>query len=166
MNPETLQTGDILHCRGKGVISTLIMWSTKSSWSHTAIFIEIWEQPYILEAQRKGVHVVPYYKWLKKYGYEFEISRNRLLTDHNLYSISAMSKVGTTGYDFASLLIRFPISLITGRWKKIKFESNKMFCSEYALWTHDVEKAYRMTPHQVYEHCGTVEGWDLIESKY
>lgn len=166
MNPKNLITGDILHCRGKGILSRLILWATKSTWSHTAIFIEIWHQPYILEAQRKGVHVIPFDEWLKKYGYNFEVSRNTYLTDYKLYATSALSKVGTTGYDFVSLLIRGPWSLITGKWKRKKFEEDRMFCSEYALWTHAVEKAYRMSPHQVYEYCISVNGWASVEEEY
>ena len=166
MKTENLKTGDVLHCRGKSLLSRLIIWATKSTWSHTALFIEIWEQPYILEAQRKDVHAIPYDEWLKKYGYDFEVSRNRNLTDYRLFSINAMSKLGTTGYDFASLFVRGPWLLITGKWKKKKFEGDKMFCSEYVLWAHDVEKSYRMTPHQVYEYCIAVNGWDSIEEVY
>jgi hypothetical protein len=77
-----------------------------------------------------------------------------------------MSRLGTTGYDFVSLLIRQPLQIITGKWRKQKFESDRMYCSEFALWCHEVEKAYRMSPHQVYEYCATVEGWDTIESEY
>jgi hypothetical protein len=166
MNPKNLQTGDVLHCRGNGIIAKLIMWATKSYWSHTAVFIEIWGQPFVLEAQAKGVHAIPYYEWLKKYAYEFEVSRNDYLTDHKLWAVHAMSKLGTTGYDFVSLLIRQPRLLLTGRWKKQKFEEDRMYCSEYALWTHAVEKAYRMSPQQVYDYCGTVEGWTSIEEEY
>ena len=166
MNPKDLKTGDILHCRGKRILARLIMWATKSSWSHTAVYIELWEQPFILEAQSKGVHAIPYYEWLKKYAYTFSISRNEYLTDHRLWSIQAMSKLGTTGYDFVSLLIRQPRLILTGKWRKQKFESDRMYCSEYALWSHDVEKAYRMSPQQVYEYCNTVDGWKQIEPEY
>jgi len=163
MNPENLQTGDVLHCRGKGIIPKLIMWATKSQWSHTAIFIWCWGQPFIIEAQAKGVHIIPYYEWLKKYSYDFEVSRNKNLVDYKLFAVQAMSVLGTTGYDFVSLLIRQPLLIITGKWRKQKFEESRMYCSEFALWCHDVEKAYRMSPHQVYEYCISVNGWTQVD---
>jgi len=137
------------------------MWATKSKWSHTAIFIEIWGQPYVIEAQRNGVNVKSYYEWLKKYGYYFEISRSPYLSDHKLFSINAMSVVGVTGYDFVSLLVRYPWKIITGAWRKKKVESDKFYCSEYAMWTHDVELSYRMSPQDVYEYC-EMDGWEVI----
>lgn len=137
------------------------MWATKSKWSHTAIYIEIWGRPYIIEAQKNGVNVKEYSEWLRKYGYYFEVSRNPHLTDYKLYSINAMSKVGVTGYDFVSLLIRQPLLIITGKWRKRKFEEDRMYCSEYALWTHDIEKSYRMSPQNVYDYCQEY-GWEEV----
>jgi len=37
-----LKTGDILNCTGKKLLSKIIKMFTKSRFSHTAIFIEIW----------------------------------------------------------------------------------------------------------------------------
>lgn len=166
MDPKLLKTGDILHCRGKSIISKLIMWATKSKWSHTAVFIEIWGQPFIIEAQAKGVYVIPYFEWLKEWQYDFEVSRNIQLTDYRLYSIMAMSKVGHTGYDFASLLIRKPIQIITGKWRKRAVEDDRQFCSEYALWTHDVVKSYSMSPQDVYEYTHSTNGWVDVKPEY
>lgn len=164
MNPTNLKTGDVLHCRGKRLLSRLIMWTTKSKWSHTAIFIEIWGQPFILEAQREGVRPINYYEWLKKYGYYFEVSRNEYLmvNDHD-WSLHAMSKSGVAGYDFVSLLIRQPIHLLTGKWKKQKVEDDRMYCSEYAMWCHYVTKSYRMTPQHVYEYTHNTKGWNDVK---
>lgn len=65
MNPTFLKTGDILHCSGKKLLSRLIKKATKSKFSHSAVFIEIWGQPYILDAQIDGVNVRPLNDWLK-----------------------------------------------------------------------------------------------------
>jgi len=165
MYPENLKTGDIIHCRGKRLIPKLIMWATKSTISHTALFIEIWGQPYIIEAQRNGVNVKPWDAWRTKYGYEFLIHRSNdtfLQAKIKRFSVRAMSKVGTTGYDFTSLLIRHPWRLITGKWRKRKFEHDKMYCSEYVAWTHGIEHFYRMTPSDLFEYC-KMKNFQIIE---
>jgi len=153
MNPFNLETGDVLHCTGHGLLARLIMFATKSRFSHTAIFIEIWGQPYIIEAQSNGVNVKSYDEWLNKYGYTFEAHRNPNRASEEIFSVHAMSKVGVTGYDFVSLLIRKPIQLITGKWRKIRNEDDKMYCSEYAMWAHRIEQSYRMSPEDVFEFC-------------
>lgn len=148
-----LQTGDILHCTGKGIISRMIMWATKSNFSHTAVFLEIWGQPYIIEAQKNGVNVKTLEEWQKKYNYKYIVHRNPCLINTHRYSIRAMSIVGVTGYDFISLLLRQPLSLITGRWARERKPEDKMYCSEYAMWTHGVSGSKRMTPQDAHDHC-------------
>ena len=54
---KILKTGDVLHCRGKKLISKMIRWATKSQINHTALFILIWGEPYIIDAQDNGVNV-------------------------------------------------------------------------------------------------------------
>lgn len=161
--PKDLKTGDVLHCRGNGIIARLIMWATKSKWSHTAVYIEVYGQPFIIEAQANGVNLKSYYEWLKKYGYYYEVSRNRHLTDHKLFALSIMALSGVKGYDFVSLLIRQPISLITGRWRKRKVEDDRFYCSEFAMYAHDVEKSYRMSPQNVYDYCMNSPEWEEID---
>lgn len=160
--PLKLKTGDVLHCAGHGLLSTLIMRFTKSSWSHTAIFIEIWGQPYIIEAQNNGVNVKPFEEWVKKYGYYYEVSRSPFEFDAKKFSIYAMSKVGTTGYDFLSLIVRQPWRIVSGSYKVRKDEYEKMYCSEYAMWSHGIEKAYRMSPQDVWDYC-EANNWLFIK---
>ncbi len=38
------KTGDVLHCRGRRLISKLIRWATKSQINHTALFIWLWDE--------------------------------------------------------------------------------------------------------------------------
>jgi hypothetical protein len=151
---EKLKTGDILHCTGTRLISRLIMKSTRSEVSHTAIFIEIWGQPYIVDSQKDGTNARPYDEWVKKYNYEYTVHRNPNLTDHHAFSIRAFSRVGVTAYDFESLFIRYPWKLLTGKWRmRGEREEKRMFCSEYVAWVHGISHYYRLSPKEVKEHC-------------
>jgi len=133
-----------------------------SKWNHTAVFIEIWGQPYIIDAQKNGVTPKAYDKWMEEYGYFWMAHRNPSLTDHEAFSIKAMSVSGITGYDFTSLLIKQPWKIITGSWKKKDDESERMYCSEYAMWTHGIEKAYRMSPEDAFQYCHD-HNWEFVK---
>jgi hypothetical protein len=82
MNPTNLKTGDILHCTGKRLLSRLIRKFTKSKFSHSALFIEIWGQPYIIDAQRDGVHVRPWNDWCNQYNYTILAHRSPKVIDY------------------------------------------------------------------------------------
>lgn len=151
-----LQTGDILHCTGKSWISRAIRWWTKSKYSHTSMYLEVWGQPYIVDAQKDGFNLRPYYKWVEKYDYDFDVSRSPATGNSNYrkdLAKRALTKVGVTAYDFESLLLRQPYKIITGKWRKRKKESNRMYCSEAIAWIHGVKDAYKMSPQDLYEHC-------------
>lgn len=151
-----LRTGDILHCTGKSWISKAIRWWTKSQYSHTAMYVEVWGQPYIVDAQKDGFNLRPYDKWMQKYEYEFDISRSpfaKSKANRKELAVRALSKVGVTAYDFESLLLRQPYKIITGKWRKRKKENDRMYCSEAIAWIHGVKDAYKMTPQDFYEHC-------------
>jgi hypothetical protein len=157
------KTGDIFHCRSYGVIGRLIRWATGSIFNHSAVYIEIWGQGYIIDSQRKGTNLIPFEEWEAKWNYKYVVHRDPFLTDHKYFSLRALSKSGNTGYDFASLLIRHPISLLTGRWKhKGDKEEKRMYCSEYVAWCHHIEGSYRMTPQDLYEYC-TVNNFEVIK---
>lgn len=115
---ELLRTGDILHCSGNRILSKLIKKFTGSKFSHTALFIEIWGQPYVIDAQADGVNVRPFYEWNKKYDYDIVAHRFSGELDRVALSKRAMTKVGHTSYDIESLLLRQPHKLVTGEWKE------------------------------------------------
>jgi hypothetical protein len=81
---KKLVTGDILHCTGKRPLSKLIRFFTKSKFSHTALFIRIWDQPYVIDAQKDGVNVRPWEEWIKEYDYSFIVSRSSLCDEKEL----------------------------------------------------------------------------------
>ncbi len=155
MYKEKLKTGDILHCTGSSLLSKLIRKFTKSRYSHTAIVIECWGQPYVVGAQKNGVNVRHYEEWLKEYKYDFIVSRPIFSFKPHQLSIKSFSKVGVTRYDFASLLWYQPKYIITGKWKgKNKPDADKrMYCSEYVAWIYDLPSWWKLSPNEVYQYC-------------
>jgi uncharacterized protein YycO len=162
MNPTMMKTGDILHCSGKRWISRAIKWFTKSKFSHTALFIEIWGQPYIIDAQRDGVNVRPLDAWKEKYDYDIVVHRSPSELDSVELSKRAMTKVGHTAYDLEGLLLRQPWKLITGSWKVKENEDERMYCSEYVAWVYTVEKSYHMSPEAVYQWCKQNQFYEVV----
>lgn len=146
-----LETGDILHCNRKGILSFLIRKATKSNFNHSAIVVEIWGQIYIIDSQRDGTDLRPFDVWTKKYKYTYKISRN-IFVNRDEFAKRALSRVDT-GYDFTSLLIRKPLHLIFGRWKKKEDETKRFYCSEFAAWCHKIERSDIMTPNDLYNYC-------------
>ncbi len=148
-----LETGDILHCTGKGIIAKGIMKATKSSVSHSALFIEIWDKPYIIDAQKDGVNLRPFDEWVKKYNYKYIVHRYPNQFDKKEFSLKAMTKIGNTAYDFEGLLIKQPIELLTGKYRRKGNEEEKMYCSEYVAWCYGINESYRMSPEDLFQWC-------------
>jgi hypothetical protein len=163
VNTQDLQTGDILHCKGKTLLSKAIRWATKSKINHTALFISIWGEPYIIDAQDNGVNLKPFDEWVQKYGYEFVVHRSSKKLDEKKIAVKAMSKIGLTAYDFEGLIVKQPIELVTGKWKKKKGdkENDKMYCSEFVAWVYGLNDSYRTSPEDLLEYC-KAEGFKEI----
>jgi len=142
------KTGDIFNCTSKSIISKMIRWFTKSDYSHTAMFIEIWGQPFIIESQVDGVHIHTFDEWQKKYKYNYVVMRGDT-GDEKEFSIRAMSLLGKK-YDFKSLLLTQPIKLKTGiiiNKKDGKLDS--LFCSEFIAWCYKIDD-FQMSPEDLF----------------
>jgi len=151
-----LRTGDILHCSSDGFIGKAIKWFTKSEFSHTAVVVECWGQIYVVDAQKDGVNPRPLDAWLEKYQYDIIVARkNTGPRDPKAFSIRAFTKVGHTGYDFASLIFRHPWAIITGQWMKSDKSKHRMVCSEFVAWLFNIEFSFRITPKVM--HTYTLE---------
>lgn len=151
---KDLKTGDILHCRRETILSKIIRWFTRSDFAnHTAIVIECWGQIYVVDAQKDGVNPRPLRAWLDTYKYDVIVARTKVgPKDLNAMSIRAFMKVGNTGYDFKSLLLKYPWWTITGKWKKEADPEEKMFCSEYVAWVWQFENSERIDPAALMAH--------------
>lgn len=65
---QSLEDGDIIMCVGKGPMSRLIRWLSKSKASHAGIIMRWHERVLVAEATGKhGVHVWPLSECIKKY---------------------------------------------------------------------------------------------------
>jgi hypothetical protein len=162
MNSTLLKTGDILHCSGKKLLSRLIKKFTKSEFSHTALFIEIWGQPYVIDAQKDGVNLRPWDAWMKQYDYDIVVHRSSDLVVEKTFAQRALTKVGHTAYDFEGLLVRQPVELATGEWVEKGNTTDRMYCSEYVAWVYGIEKAYRFSPQDLYEWCKSNHFYQIV----
>lgn len=147
------KTGDIFHCTGHKLISKGIMTFTKSNFSHSAFYLEIYGKGYIIDAQSKGVNLISFEKWKEKWKYKYIVTRPNFPISEKFISVRAMSRAGNTAYDFESLLLRKPIDLITGKWHTRYNEDEKMYCSEYIAWIYNAKESYRMSPKDLYNWC-------------
>lgn len=149
-----LKTGDILHCHGSRFLARLIKRFTKGWSTHTAVVVEVWGQIYVIDAQSDGVNPRPLEAWLQTYQYEIIVARPKVgPKDPKAFSIRAFTKVGHTAYDFMSLFIRHPYSIITGKWSRDKDPNSKrMVCAEYVAWLYQIEKPYRITPKKLRDY--------------
>lgn len=158
---DNLKVGDILICRGTRIISKMIMKATRSQWSHSALYVEIWGQPSIIEAQKNGVNAKPFKVWVDKWDYEYTIFRHRSEFNEKELSLRAFEKSGETGYDFISFIIRHPWRLLGGKFKYRgeDKESKRMICSEYTSWVWNLPNWYSMTPQDQYEYLSNSPDW-------
>jgi hypothetical protein len=153
MNPSNLKTGDILMCTGDRLLSKAIMTITKSKFSHAAIFLEVWGQPFVIDAQSDGINIRPWDRWMEEYNYKIKVFRTSGKIDYRELSLRAATKSGCTGYDFASLIWRHPIDALTGNWRQKNNKDERMTCSEFAAWVYAVNRSYRMSPQDLYNWC-------------
>ena len=162
---KNLRVGDILVCKGHGLISSVIMKATSSEWSHSALYVECWDQPSIIEAQKNGINAKLFTEWEKNWGYEYVVFRHRSEFDKKKLSIRAFSKAGETAYDFFSFIIRQPWKIITGnfKYKGEEKESKRMICSEYTGWVWNLPNWYSMTPDDQYKYLSTSDSWIEIK---
>ena len=150
---EQLKIGDVLHCKGTGILSKMIGLFTHSKITHTALYIEVWGQPFIIDSQKDGTNLRPLIEWTKTFQYRYIITRPCFdVNQHNL-CIRALSKSGNTRYDFKSLLIRQPIRIITGIFKTKKNEEENMVCSEFVAWCYKIPNSNKITPAELFEYC-------------
>ncbi len=163
LNVDDLKTGDVLHCRGKSLLSKIIRWATNSEINHTALFIWVWGEPYIIDAQDNGVNLKPFNEWIEKYNYNFIIQRRPKAIAEKKIAVKALSKVGLTAYDFEGLVIKQPIELLTGSWNKKNgtHEQDRMYCSEYVAWVYGLEYSYRTSPKDFLDYCNE-NNWETI----
>lgn len=153
MNLQNLKPGDILICTGHRFLSRIIMKVTRSRFSHAALYIEQWGIPSVMDAQNDGINSRPFLAWDNKYQYDIRVFRHPEGVIEKAICMRAATKTGVTAYDFVSFILRYPIKLITGKWRQKKNFDSAMTCSEFVAWVYGVEKPYTFTPEDLYNWC-------------
>lgn len=156
----TLKSGDILHCTGKSIISKIIMFVNNTDISHTAMFISIWYEPYIIESSFWRVRLIPYQKWIKNFNGTFQISRILDIDEKEVCS-KAMNMINIPyNYFFLIKKLLESINLINFIEKISKFfniaifeykYNNRLVCSMLVGFAHNIDKWEKMTPKDLYE---------------
>jgi hypothetical protein len=165
-----LNIGDILLCRRETLLSKLIRKFTKSKYNHVAIYVEVWGEPFIIDAQAKGVNAISYEQWLKKYKYRYTVYRHNL-ADTECFkkdiSIRAFSKIGFTGYDVLSLVWYQPRYIFTGKWKGKRNEDaiKRMYCSEYVAWVYELPNWWKLSPEDLYVNLQNNKNFKFIKNE-
>jgi len=151
LNNVELREGDILHCMSNRWLAKLIKFFTKSKINHTALVLNIYGELMILDSQIKGTNIKPLKDWVKKYKYKYIISRPNKFT--KAQKKRAVSIVGHTPYDFASLIFQAWYQ-ITGKWIGKTYEEAKkrMYCSEAISFIFQFSKWWKRSPNDVFEY--------------
>ena len=160
LRKEDLKTGDVLICRGNRWLSKAIQWFIKFCPSHAGVVVECWGEIYVVDSQNNGTNPKPFDQWMEEYNYEVRVLRKEGgPADAKAFSIRAFSKVGLTGYDYFSLVLKSPLYWLTGRWKKVKNSEDKMYCSEYTAWCWEIPDSFKMNPQQLYVYLLRLPDW-------
>lgn len=163
MNLDKIQTGDVAHCRGRSVLAKSIMFMTQSEFSHSAIFYRSHKGLFVVDAQKDGFQMRSFENWQKDYGYKFKLTRT--FKDTHKIEDRIEDLIGTTPYDFESLILRQPVKIIRQHLNKIRKndkepwknrgerENDRMVCSEAVAYCLGIPTAYQLSPQELWEYC-------------
>lgn len=163
-----VQAGDILNMYTPFSVKKPFSWLSfairkisQSTWSHSAVVIDIWGRMFICEALATGIVVRPIEEWGE--GAVVCVSRPKAPVDKKEFSARAMAQVGHKGYDYSSLLWFQLLYQITGRWyghtTASKKTTERFYCSEFACWLYQsyFPKWYETTPQMCHENTKDFE---------
>lgn len=121
-----------------------------NSWfNHIAIYTYYRGEPCIIEATSGGVRMISLDNFIK--DFKIEVRRNQDLKHGCTKKL--VKYIGSTGYDYSSLVIYQLIYQITGKWlgrKGVK-ASNKFYCSELYAYMCDYNDWWKTTPKDIGE---------------
>ena len=163
-----VQAGDILNTytpfsikKPFSWLSTIIRKISGSTWSHSAVVVDIWGRTFICEALATGIVIRPLEEWGE--GAIVSVSRPKNPADQRKFSSLALSQVGYKGYDYSSLIWFQLLYQITGRWyghtTASKKTAQKFYCSEFAAWLYQeiFPEWYKTTPQDCFNNITNFE---------
>jgi len=150
------QHGDVLHCYSTRLLSRAIRRVTRGRFNHTAIVVQWAGMLFIADSQNDGTQLRPFDEWTAKYGYKYIIHRSILypdLTFQENLTERVLKVIGSTPYDFKSLLWYYPRYVVSGRWRGKRKDAalKRMFCSEFVAYVHNVDNFWKISPQELYE---------------
>jgi len=160
MKKENIKTGDILLVASDSWIGRIIRKVTKSEWSHAGIFVWLWGELFVIEAEKKGIQLT---RWDDEKYNSGKPKDKKLMyltpiepVNEKQMAMSMLPYVGTRNYDYASLIYQM-IYQYTGKWigKKNRGE-DKFYCSEFVAFIyHNKNKKYfnkwwEVSPGQIF----------------
>lgn len=126
---------------------TFLAWGirkfAKTYYNHASFLITIDKQQFIVESDMYGVVLTPFKDWIRE-------QRVTVYKVPKVYRQKAMSKVGNTDYDYASLLFYQLINTITGKYYGYTDErkaAEKFYCYEFLAWVLRIPKWYKILPN-------------------
>jgi hypothetical protein len=148
MDRNEIQTGDILLVHGRWALARAIQFVTRSKWNHAGIFCWVWDELFVVEAEKEGLQFT---KWSDpKYANGKPLDRKLKIRkpvtafpDHKALSVFMAKFIGKTRYDFASLIYHVHMAR-KGEWKGktgVK-ASNRFTCSEWVAFVYNVYRDF------------------------
>jgi len=136
---KSLNTGDILLVNSKGFLPRAIQLFQGNEYNHAAMYVSIWDEPFVAEADKKGVqftHLDHYTSNPDRYKLMF--LKPNFYIDERQFALQATSLAGSVNYDFINLFIHQSIKMVTGKWigRKGKKASNRFICGEFVAYVY------------------------------
>lgn len=125
----------------------LIRKFTKSEYNHVGVVVSNWDQLFLNEAIGHGIVTSLLSDRLKGRQGEYIVLRSFKKINEKEFCVKANSLLGKK-YDKKSLLIYFPFYILFKRWAGSTEEQqdDKMTCSQYAAWCHNIEDFSLVAP--------------------
>jgi cell wall-associated NlpC family hydrolase len=142
--PETrsrIRTGDILLFQGRGPLSRLIRWGSKSAYSHVGMAAWWNARLVVLQAAGRGVEVLPVSLAVHEYDgqvdwYTLAADVDARLDRERLFHV-AVDKLGTPYATVSLLELMWRMLLGAFRWTPDpKVEPEAIFCSQYVSYCY------------------------------
>lgn len=161
MKKENIKTGDVFLSATDSWIGKVIRKVTKEKWSHAGIFVWLWGELFVIEAEKHGIQLM---KWSdEKYNNGNPKNRKLLYLKPKIninekdIAMLMLPYVGTRDYDYIALLEQV-VYQYTGKWigKKEK-GNNKFYCSEFVAYIYNqmdntyYSKWWKINPGQIYD---------------
>lgn len=144
---NSYKTGDVFNCSRNSLIGRIIRKVTKSHISHTAIFIWIWGEPYIIDSQRDGTRVRHFNEWKNKYNYKYTVLRSPTLIVEDDMAKKMMGGINVP-YGFMDL-VRQLIYIKTNLWIGVRNEDKFRVCSEFVGWVYNAPAYFKISPKEL-----------------